>query len=77
MTTVTTSTKTDQLDAEGKKIDDYFTIKEVETIEFERIKTLSGTEVAQELLRLEEKKSQAEKQLLKITDEINFLKSLK
>ena len=77
MTITTSFTAIDQKDKDGLVIDKIFTIKEVETLEHEKTKTLSGTEVAQELLRLEEKKSQAEKQLLKITEEINFLKSLK
>ena len=77
MTKTTTFTKTDQLDKEGKKVDDIFTIKEVETVEYEKEQTLSGTEVAQKIKDLEDLKKNKSNDLLKIEEEINFLKSLK
>jgi len=77
MTKTTTFTKTDQLDADGKKVDDIFTIKEVETVEYEKEQTLSGTEVAQKIKDLEDLKKNKSNDLLKIEEEINFLKSLK
>ena len=77
MTKTTTFTKTDQLDKEGKKVDDIFTIKEVETVEYEKEQTLSGTEVAQKIKDLEDLKKNESNVLLKIEEEINFLKSLK
>jgi hypothetical protein len=77
MTITTTFTKTDQLDAEGKKIDDYFTIKEVETVEYEKVKTLSGTEVAAEIKEIENMFLLASKKVLELQEMLNFYKSLK
>ena len=46
MTTELSFTSVDQLDGEGKIVDQIYTIKEVETVTYEKEKTLSGTEVA-------------------------------
>jgi hypothetical protein len=77
MTITTTFTKTDQLDAEGKKVDDIYTITTTETPTYVFNKTLSGTEVVKKIAELEKTKEREEKYLLTITEEINFLKSLK
>jgi len=77
MTITKTFTKKDQLDAEGKKIDDIFTINQVETIEKSNTWEYSGTEVLKKLAFLEIKRETAEKTLLEIQEEINFYKSFK
>lgn len=77
MTITKTFTKKDQLDAEGKKIDDIFTINQVETIEKSNTWEYSGTEVLKKLAFLEIKRETAEKTLLAIQEEINFYKSFK
>ena len=77
MTKSTSFTAIDQKDKDGKVIDKIFTIKEVETIEYEKTKTMSGTEVAEKIKDLEYKLAIADKQSFAIQEEINFLKSLK
>lgn len=76
MTTELSFTSVDQLDAEGNVIDKIFTIKEVETIVYEKEKTLSGTEVAAKILDLEEKKKTLKAKVDEVVAEINFLKTL-
>ena len=77
MTTSITFTAADQFDAQGKKVDKIFTIKEVENIQYEKVKTLSGKEVAQKIWELEQYLSDAEKKVIRLKDELNFLKTLK
>jgi hypothetical protein len=72
-----TFTTAEQLDAEGKAVDKIFTITETETIENVKTQTLSGTEVAERIKGLELMLRNTEKSVLELTEQINFLKSLK
>lgn len=71
-----TFSSVDQLSADGKPIDKIFTIREVETIEYEKEITMSGSEVQKKIQVLEEQKRISENSIQKIDDEINFLKTL-
>lgn len=74
MTETKSFIKSDQIDAEGKKVDDLYTI--TETSEISNTKTLSGTQIKAEIEQLEFLKSEQEKVLLNIQDEIKFLQEM-
>lgn len=76
MTITKTFTVADQLDPQGNVVDKIFTINEIETLQFQKIKTLSGAEVAAKIQDLKDKKTQLQNKIDEINEEINFYKLL-